>query len=63
MICGTCHLKRNKMGRNRITRQYECIKCARKSCVTYRPKGMNWREAFSNIVKYGTFTPPKEKQP
>lgn len=52
-VCSVCYKSKNKMVRERGV--FLCLKCHAKSCVVYRPKGMNWRKAFDNLIKYGTF--------
>lgn len=61
-ICLGCYTRTNKLVAFNKDGTGYCKKCARRSYVVNRPKGMNWREAFHNLVKFGTFVKPEKKK-
>lgn len=61
LICSGCHRRTRKMvAQNKKDGTWICAKCYKRGCVEHRPQGMSVRTAFYNLVKHGTFTPPKE---
>lgn len=57
LICSGCYRRTKEFVTVKKDRTGLCVKCSRKTYVVDRPKGMNWRTAFWNIVKHGTYTP------
>ncbi len=60
LICSECHRRTKKMAAQKRDGTFVCRKCYRRECVVHRPKGMSIRTVFFNLVKYGTFNPPKD---
>ena len=62
LICAGCHLPRNKFYAAKGNGEVYCVKCCRRGAVDSRPKGMNWRLAFHNLMKHGTYHPEEIKK-
>lgn len=63
-ICSVCNFPRHNMVlKQKSTGLRVCLKCYRKRAVTLRPSKMGWREAFGNLLKYGTMRPKENIEP
>ena len=62
LICSDCNRRTKKMAARKRDGTFICRKCYRRECVFNRPMGMSIRDAFYNLVKYGTFNPPKKNE-
>lgn len=63
LICSGCYRRTKEFAMVKRDKSGLCLKCSRKTFVVDRPKGMNWRTAFWNIVKHGTYTPKENNIP